>query len=193
MGMQVGGVQHGWTVYGRDGKKIGDIDEVTPIYLKLRQGLIFKKDIYVPIAAIAQLRGNEVHLSVPQSEIEALGWHTPPFATGGMAPGAWATVRRMPVEAELAPLVEQVFSREKLRIPVRGERVSVAVTPVITGEVVLSKEREYAREEVDATTRSTQVEVEQHVTREAHTVEGSGERAARTTEERVDPRPRRDN
>lgn len=208
MSMQVGGVQQGWVVYGRDGKKIGEIDEVTPTYLKLRQGLIFKKDVYVPLMAVAQLRGNEVHLSVPQSEIEALGWHQPPFATGGMAPGAWATVRRLPVAAELAPLVDQVFSREKLRIPIRAERVEATVTPVITGEVVVSREREYELEEVAAVTRSTEVEVEQHiartsrevraveqqpVTREAHTVEERPvQRETRTTEERRDAGPRRD-
>lgn len=161
MDVGLGGVQRGWTVYGRDGKKIGDVDEVTPTYLRLRKGLIFKKDIYVPTAAVRQLRGNEVHLSAQSSEIEALGWDTAPFATGGMAPGAWATIRRIPVEEELAPLVERVFSRDALRIPVRGERVAVTKTPVITGEVALRKEQVHEQQTVEATVRQTAVEVDE--------------------------------
>ena len=163
MDVELGGVQRGWTVYGRDGKKVGEVDEVTPTYLKLRKGFIFKKDIYVPTAAVGQLRGNEIHLTVPQNEIEALGWETAPFATAGLAPGAWATIRRIPVEEELAPLVERVFSRDALRIPVRAERVAVTKTPVITGELAVRKEQRHEQQTVAATTRSLEVDVDERV------------------------------
>lgn len=184
MSTQLGGVTKGWSVIGADGKKIGDVDEVYPTYLKLRKGLIFKKDIYVPNAAVRQLRGDEVHLDVPESEIEALGWDTPPFATEGRPAGVWTMVQRIPPDREIAPLIDRVFSREALRIPVRGERVLVEKTPVITGEVAITKEQTVERTEARASVRKLEVEVEEHVderiavTRrdETRTVERPGER-----------------
>lgn len=166
MSVEVGGVQKGWTVYGADGKKVGDIDEVYPTYLKLHKGLIFRRDIFVPAMAIGQLRGNEVHLTVPQGEIDALGWDSPPFATGGRSGDTWATVQRMPPEPDVAPLVDRVFSREALRIPIRGEQVTVEKTAVITGEVAITKEREFERTPVQTTVRRVEVEVEEQIEEE---------------------------
>ena len=162
-GVSVGGVQPGFTVYGADGKKIGDIDEVHSTYLKLHKGLIFRKDVFVPLSAVASLRGNEVHLTVSQSAIDGLGWDTAPFATGGRGPGQRATIQRLVYGDDLAPFVDRVFSKEALRIPVRAERVEVAKTPVITGEVAITKAQEIERETVQTTVRKTEVEVERRV------------------------------
>ncbi len=46
----VAGVVRGTTVYDAEGKKLGTVDEAHAGYLKLRKGLIFKKDMYVPAA-----------------------------------------------------------------------------------------------------------------------------------------------
>ncbi len=174
MSVQASTIEKGWTVYGADGKKIGDVEEIHPTYFTIRKGLIFKKDIYVPAAAIAQLRGNEIHLTASQSAIDALGWDAPPFATGGGS-GSWATVQRIPPDAEVAPLLDRVFSRQALRIPIRGEQVSVEKTPVISGEVALTKEREYERTTVDTTVRSTEVEVVETVDEERDMVRRTGQ------------------
>ncbi len=174
MSVQASTIEKGWVVYGADGKKIGDVEEIHPTYFTIRKGLIFKKDIYVPAAAIAQLRGNEIHLTASQSAIDALGWDAPPFATGGKT-GSWATVQRIPPDAEVAPLLDRVFSRQALRIPIRGEQVSVEKTPVISGEVALTKEREYERTTVDTTVRSTEVEVVETVDEERDMVRRVGQ------------------
>ncbi len=61
---------------------------------------------------------------------------------------------------QVAPLLERVFSRDVLRIPLRGERVAVAKTPVITGEVAVSKASGSEVERVETTVRRLEVEVE---------------------------------
>ena len=155
----VAGVVRGTTVYDAEGKKLGTVDEAHAGYLKLRKGLIFKKDLYVPAAAVSRLRGDEVHLITREGEIDALGWDTPPAAAAGGPVGPWVTVRRVPYEAEVAPLLERVFSREVLRVPVRAERVAVARTPVITGEVAVTKAQGSELERVDTTVRRLEVEV----------------------------------
>ncbi len=174
MSMEAGTVGKGWTVYGADGKKIGEVEEVHPTYFTIRKGLIFKKDIYVPAASIGQLRGNEIHLTVRQGEIDALGWDTAPFATGGKSE-SWATVRRIQPAAEVAPLINRVFSREVLRIPIRAEQVSVEKTPVITGEVALTKEQEVELTPVQATVRATEVDVVESIQTEHEVVRRPGE------------------
>lgn len=165
------GVHKGWIVYDAAGDKVGTIDEVNPTYLKLHKGLIFRKDIYVPAAAVLRLRGDEVHLSVRQGEMEALGWDSPPAADLGGPAGSWRTIRRLPPEAEIAPLLDRVFSQETLRIPIHAERVSVAKTPVITGEVALTKEEVVERQRVETEVRSTAVEVAEVATRRIAHVE----------------------
>jgi hypothetical protein len=161
MSVQLSDVQKGWSVIGADGKKIGEIDEVQPSYLKLHKGFLFKKDIYVPTAAVGQLRGEEVHLTVRESEIESLGWDTPPFAGEGRAAGSWTIIQRMPPGPDVAHLVENVFSRDALRVPIYGERVVVEKTPVITGELVITKRQGFEQTQAEANVRRLEVEVEE--------------------------------
>ena len=157
---RVAGVVRGTTVYDAEGKKLRTVDEAHAGYLKLRKGLIFKKDLYVPAAAISRLRGDEVHLMTREGEIDALGWDTPPAAAAGGPVGPWVTIRRVPYEVEVAPLLERVFSREALRVPVRAERVAVGKTAMITGEVAVTKAQGSERERVETTVRRLEVEVE---------------------------------
>lgn len=156
MSAEVSGIGKGWTVYGADGDKVGEVDEAFPTYLKLRQGLLFKHDLYVPVAAVNRLRGEEVHLTVRASDVDALGWDTPPAD----APRPWTTLERMPLDEELLPLADRAFTRETWRIPVRGERVAVTKTPVISSELVVAKERGAQRVQFDTTTRRVEVAVE---------------------------------
>jgi uncharacterized protein (TIGR02271 family) len=75
-------IQAGWSVYGRDGDKIGDIEEVGPNYLLVTKGLIFVTDLYVPMSAITDVDPNDgrVHLSVDKSAVGDQGWNEPPVA-----------------------------------------------------------------------------------------------------------------
>src|SRR5688500_18779636 len=73
-----GQFESGWTVYGRDDEKIGEISEVGPTYLLVRKGWLFTRDIYVPLAAVDDVQGDRVILNVRKDEIETLAWDQVP-------------------------------------------------------------------------------------------------------------------
>ena len=60
---------------------------------------------------------------------------------------------------------EEVFQERTIGVPVRGEEPVVAKEAVITGEVVVHKERTTARQEIADTVRRERVEVDEDVGR----------------------------
>lgn len=153
---ELGGIGRGWAVYSADGAKIGDVDEAFPTYIKLRQGLIFKHDLFIPVAAVSELRGTEVRLNVAEREVSLLGWETPPET----AARPWVTLQRIPVEESRRALADRAFVSNPLRIPIRSETVRSSKTPVISSELVIRKESVVQRVEVDASRRHDEIAVE---------------------------------
>ena len=45
-------IQAGWSAHGRDGDKIGEIEEIGQNYLLVTKGLIFPKDLYIPMSNV---------------------------------------------------------------------------------------------------------------------------------------------
>jgi uncharacterized protein (TIGR02271 family) len=77
-------IQAGWSAHGRDGEKIGEIEEVGPNYLLVTKGLIFPKDLYIPMDIVQTVEGDEGHviLNVEKSQVDDMGWDEPPASTG---------------------------------------------------------------------------------------------------------------
>jgi hypothetical protein len=73
-------VQPGWEIVGADDQRIGAVSDVEEGYLHFTKGFIASKDVYVPSDAISQVDPGEerVYLNVSKSEIDRLGWNTPP-------------------------------------------------------------------------------------------------------------------
>lgn len=161
MNPEMGDLRKGNTVYDTEGKKVGEIEEVHGDHFTIRKGFIFKKDLFIPTAAVGRMAGTDLHLNVRQGDIDALGWDTAP--TSGRPAVTWRTIQTVPYDAAVTPLLDRVFSKETLRIPVRGERVTVEKTPVITGEVALTKEQETTRTTVETSVRRTEVDVVEQV------------------------------
>ena len=57
---------------------------------------------------------------------------------------------------------DQLFQEGTIRVPVRGEEALVSKEAVVTGEVVIEKERTTAREQITDTVRRERVEVDEH-------------------------------
>jgi hypothetical protein len=66
----------GWTVVGNDGRRVGEVRDVSQNYVVTSTGL--QGDIYVPASAIANVEHEVVHLSVTQRDVAAMGWEQPP-------------------------------------------------------------------------------------------------------------------
>jgi uncharacterized protein (TIGR02271 family) len=73
-------IDTGWTVYGREGDKIGTVAEVGSNYLLVQKGLLFIKDVYVPVSAVDTIDEADASLwlNVPKDDIESMGWDDAP-------------------------------------------------------------------------------------------------------------------
>lgn len=78
-------IYEGDTVRGSDNGEIGTIEKVvketeeTEGYLLVPQGIIFKKDTYIPIDSVMKRSGNTVFINIPKLIIPTMPWTEPPL------------------------------------------------------------------------------------------------------------------
>jgi len=77
-------IQPGWDVIDRLGEKIGDVNQVESDYLVLTKGLIFVKDLYVPLESVENVDTAEhsVMLNVRKADIDENRWAQAPTGSG---------------------------------------------------------------------------------------------------------------
>lgn len=69
----------GWRVLGRDGRAIGEVEQVRDDLLVVHRGrLLGAQRLYVPIDALAEVGADTVVLGLPASEVGSKGWHVRP-------------------------------------------------------------------------------------------------------------------
>ena len=75
-------VQPGWDVIDRVGEKIGDASDVQSDYIVVTKGLIFLKDLFIPLDAVDRVDTNDhaVILNVQKGEIDEDRWSQAPAA-----------------------------------------------------------------------------------------------------------------
>jgi PRC-barrel domain len=73
----------GTLVFGSDGEDIGEITDVQPGYFQVKKGLIFRKEVYLPLTAITgtALGGDGVTINLTKDEIDNGDWSEPPITT----------------------------------------------------------------------------------------------------------------
>lgn len=91
-------IQQDWEVFGSDGQKIGNVNEIHTNYIWVQKGLLFPTDMYIPVTAFDRAEAGRVQLKVTATEIIASGWHTLPETITANAP--------LPGTAPPAPAVE---------------------------------------------------------------------------------------
>ena len=79
--------QVGTLVFGSDGEEIGEVTDVGPGYFQVKKGLIFRKDVFLPLTSITgtALGGDGVTINLTKDEVENGDWSQRPVAeeTGG--------------------------------------------------------------------------------------------------------------
>src|SRR4051794_31107381 len=80
MESRVDGIEQGWNARGRDGAKIGQIEEVGVTHLLVSRGVLAPPDLYVPMDAVSEVdrESGSVTLGVDSGEVDHLGWAEPP-------------------------------------------------------------------------------------------------------------------
>jgi hypothetical protein len=72
--------QVGTLVFGSDGEEIGEITDAGPGYFQVKKGLIFRKDVFLPLTAITgtALGGDGVTINLTKDEVENGDWSERP-------------------------------------------------------------------------------------------------------------------
>lgn len=78
-------IEPGTTVYDVNGDKIGSVEDITGDTLLIKKGLIFPKDISVPLAAVRQASSDGIYLQVTKDQVQQEDWGD---FTGGRQRGA---------------------------------------------------------------------------------------------------------
>jgi hypothetical protein len=73
-------IEVGWQVLGSDGGRIGTVEELGPDYFEVDHGVLFRRAIFVPTAAVTGIESSagRVHINRRSDEIDGLGWDTAP-------------------------------------------------------------------------------------------------------------------
>lgn len=86
------GIRQGTDVYGANGDKIGDVQNVGSNYLHVSTGLFgLGRDLYVPFDAVSRVETDRVDLNVTNDQISSKNWSQKPSETAA-APGAYGTM-----------------------------------------------------------------------------------------------------
>lgn len=157
MDTRLNDLQTGWTVYGRDGDKIGDIEEVGPNYLLVTKGLIFITDLYIPTSAIDTVDANEgaVFLTVDKATVEDQGWTEPPSADAS----DWAATTTATEARAAASDVGYETDAQSVRVPLHEEELRAERTVDTAGEVRVGKNVVEEQREFDVPVTREEVEV----------------------------------
>ncbi len=82
MSMDLSSISNGWDVYGSDGDKIGDVNEVGSNYVLVTKGFLFTKDIYIPTSAVTGVEQDRVYVNFTKDQVDTLGYDQPPMDDG---------------------------------------------------------------------------------------------------------------
>lgn len=78
-----GQVQAGDTVHGSDHMEIGNVDRiVAPVdgkegYAVVPRGIVFEKDVFIPLRAVVKRSGTDVFINVPKLVVGKMPWDAP--------------------------------------------------------------------------------------------------------------------
>ena len=147
-------IQHGWDVYGSDGEKVGDVDEVHQDYFVAKKGLIFSHEHYIPFSAVTRVEHDRVYLNVTKDQIEDQGWDDLPTTQTGsrQATGSVGSARMTGAER----------TEGERTVQLREEELRAQKRPVETGEVEIRKEVVSEQKTMDVPVTREEVVVERH-------------------------------
>ena len=160
-------LQRGWDVFGSEGDKIGDLEEVRDEYIIVSRGFLFTTERFIPLWAVSTAGDGKVFLNVTKDEIETRGWDNAE-AVARSRPAGTGEMRGRETRASQT---DEMLGRET-RAGDTGEMLGRETRTSPTGE---TEERMEIREE-ELRTRKREVEagavdVEREVVTERETRE----------------------
>src|SRR5436309_8983596 len=71
-------IDHDYEVYTSDGQKIGVVEELLRGYMHIKRGVIFTKDLYIPVTCVSKVEIDRVYLGLDRAAAEKESWEDCP-------------------------------------------------------------------------------------------------------------------
>ena len=71
-------IDNDYEVFTEDGQKVGVVEKLQYGYINIKRGLIFTKDLYVPVTVVGKVEADRVYLSVSRADADNHDWETVP-------------------------------------------------------------------------------------------------------------------
>jgi len=161
---QVWEIDHGYDVFAADGEKVGDVQDVQPHYLTVSKGFFFPSERHVPVNAIADVRGEQVYLTVNKNQLDSQNWETVPDAPtySDTSTTGYSDVDRMRSADTMVGERTTASADDDVRIPVMEEQLEVGKHEVRRGLVRVHKRVESEQQSVNVPLREETVHVDRH-------------------------------
>lgn len=136
----------GTPVYDIDGSKVGEVNRFDGQqgYLDVKKGLIFTRDVYIPLSAIGQRTADGIYLNLQKSELTNQNWDTTPDQTQPLNAADTGYARNTPVTAnqysDLDASHQTPVRDGDIAVPVREEELVAQKQQQETGRVHVSKD-----------------------------------------------------
>ena len=169
--MEADKIQIGFEAVDRNGDKIGTVDDVASDYFIVRKGLIFTKDVYVPMSAVDSVDADDgyVRLNVDKDQIDSMGWDDVPKDAGVTSTGDadyvgsdasyGATERTDTLGYDTRATADDA---DALRVPVREEQLRAETVREQAGEVQVRKDVVEEEQTLDVPVTREEVEVRRY-------------------------------
>ena len=172
-------IERGWQVVDRNGDKVGTIEEIGANYFVVSKGLIFTKDVYVPVSRVTETDPGEgtVRLDVDKDKLDGMGWDQPPLhgattdadTTYGTADdSAYVTNTASGAgyaAADTTPSYDTSRTADvddSVRVSLHEEQLRAGTVREQTGEVGITKNVVEEQQSIDVPVTREQVEVNRY-------------------------------
>jgi len=157
-------IQRGWTVYDATSNKIGEITDLGPNYLLVEKGMIFVKDVYVPMTAISDtdVANQCVYVNVSKDAIDSQGWDSPPaesFAQTSQDATGSTDLSSSGVSASGSTAFGSAGTEDQQRMRLHEEELQAQTRREQAGEVQVNKRVVTDNRELDVPVTHDEVEV----------------------------------
>ena len=144
-------IGRGWAVYDTNDEKIGDVADVGTGYLLVQKGLIFIKDVYIPMSAVSRTdaANGAVYVSTQKDSIDLMGWDGPPTGTDTYADTAGSGTGA----------TDAVDAGERQRLALHEEELQAETRRQQAGEVQVNKRVVEETQEFDVPVTHDEVQV----------------------------------
>ncbi|HZC05784.1 MAG TPA: DUF2382 domain-containing protein [Ktedonobacterales bacterium] len=155
-------IMEGTPVYDVNGDKVGEVSDrgLQRKALIVHKGLIFTKDLYVPLSAIRGQDADGVYLNLAKDDIKSQNWDQPPTESTGAAPGFMTNSTATGAASTTTSTANTGATVNDVNIPLREEELVADKQRQQVGDVHLHRDVTQERQTIQAPVTHEEVTIE---------------------------------